>query len=99
MFEAALRTFGVAACGGGSEVGQDVPGLTFERSTQRNELGQAAQHAPRGQSVSFGLHQSPRPNLVGIAVGVDDILVDTPGDLECDAASAGEQVEYPVLLA
>ena len=28
----------------------------------------------------------------------DDVLVDAPGDLECDVLLTGEQVEDPVLL-
>lgn len=42
-------------------------------------------------AVYFGLHQGLTADFVGIAVGVDDVLVDAPGDLECDVAIAGEQ--------
>ena len=91
MFEAAVDGFGGAIAGVGVvEVGQDVPGSAFECSTQRNELGQAPRYARGGQRVDFGSHQGLTADFVGIAVGVDDVLVDTPGDLECDAAIAGK---------
>ena len=39
MFEAAVDGFGWAIAGVGVvEVGQDVPGSAFERSSQRNEV-------------------------------------------------------------
>ena len=33
-------------------------------------------------------------DFVGIAVGVDNVLVDAPGDFEGDVLVAGKQVEY-----
>lgn len=100
MFEAAVDGFGGAACGVGMiEVGQDVPGSAFECPAQRDELGQTPRYARRGQRVDFGLHQGLAHARVGCAVGVDDVLEDAPGDLECDVVIAGEQVEYAVLLA
>ena len=57
MFEASVDGFGRAACGVGVvEVGQDVPGSAFERSAQRDELGQAPRYARGGQCVDVGLH-------------------------------------------
>ena len=99
MFEAAVDGFGGTACGMGVvEVGQDVPGSAFECPAQRHELGQAARYARTGQCVDFGLHQGLAHPRVVRAVGVDDVLVDAPGDLECDVLLAGEQVEDRVLL-
>ena len=93
MFEAAVDSFGRAIAGVGMiEVSQDVPGSAFERSAQRDELGQAPRYARGGQCVDFGLHQGLAADFVGIAVGVDDVLVDAPGDLKGDVAIAGEQV-------
>ena len=100
MFEAAVDRFGGTACGVGVvEVGQDVPGSAFECPAQRDELGQAPRYARGGQCVDFGSYQGLTADFVGITVGVDDVLVDAPGDFECDVAIAGEQVEDAVLLA
>ncbi len=94
MFEAAVDGFGRAIAGVGMiEVSQDVPGSAFERSAQRDELGQAPGYARAGQCVDVGLYQGFAADFVGIAVGVDDVLVDAPGDLKGDVAIAGEQVE------
>ena len=94
MFEAAVDGFGGAIAGVGVvEVGQDVPGSTFECPAQRHELGQAPRYARGGQCVDIGLHQGLARTSVGRAV-----CIDAPGDLECDVAIAGEQVEYAVLL-
>ena len=100
MFEAAVDRFGGAVAGVGVvEVGQDVCGSAFECPAQGGELGQAPRYARGGQGVDFGFHQGLTHVRVGRAVGVDDVLVDAPGDLEGDVAIAGEQVEDPVLLA
>ena len=50
-------------------------------------------------SVDFGLHQGLTADFIGIAVGVDNTLVDAPRDLKGDVLVAGKQVEYLVLLA
>ena len=100
MFEAAVDGFGGVACGVGVvEVGQDVCGSAFECPAQGGELGQAPRYARGGQRVDFGFHQGLTHVRVGRAVGVDDVLVGAPGDLEGDVAIAGKQVEYLVLLA
>ena len=100
MFEAAVDGFGRTVAGVGMiEVSQDVSGSAFERSAQRDELGQAPRYARGGQCIDFGLHQGLAADFVGIAVGVDDVLVDAPGDLEGNVVLAGEQVEDLVLLA
>ena len=100
MFEAPVDGFGRAIAGVGMiEVGQDVSGSAFERSAQRHEFGQTPGYARGGQSVDFGFHQGLTRVRVGRAVGVDDVLVDAPCDLEGDVAIAGEQVEDLVLLA
>ena len=100
MFEAAVDGFGGAACGVGVvEVGQDIPGSAFECPAQGGELGQAPRYARGGQGVDFGFHQGLTHVRVGRPVGVDNVLVDAPGDLEGDVLVAGKQVEYLVLLA
>ena len=100
MFKAAVDRFGRTVAGVGVvEVGQDVPGSAFECPAQGGELGQTPRYTRGGQGVDFGLHQGLTADFVGIAVGVDDVLVDAPGDLEGDVLVAGKQVEYLVLLA
>ena len=100
MFEASVDGFGRAIGGVGVvEVSQDVPGSAFECPAQRDELGQAPRYARGGQRVDVGLHQGLTADFAGIAVGIDDVLVDAPGDLEGDVLVAGKQVEYLVLLA
>ena len=81
------------------EVGQDVPGSAFECPAQRHELAQTPQCARAGQCVDFGLHHGLTADFVGIAVGIDNVLVDAPSDLEGDVAIAGEQDEDLMLLA
>ena len=76
-----------------------IPGLAFACPAQRGELGQAPRYARGGQCVDFGFHQGLTRVRVGRAVGVDDVLVGAPGDLEGDVLVAGKQVEYLVLLA
>ena len=100
MFEAAVDGFGEAIAGVRVvEVGEDVPGSAFECPAQRHEFGQVSRCARGGQCVDFGLHQGLTADFVGIAVGIDNVLVDAPCDLEGDVAFAGEQVEDAVLLA
>ena len=100
MFKAPVDSFGRAIGGVGMiEVGQDVPGSAFECPAQRNELAQTPRYTRTGQGVDFGFHQGLTVDFAGIAVGVDDVLVDAPCDFECDVAIAGEQVEDLVLLA
>ena len=94
MFEAAVDGFGRAVAGVGVvEVGQDVPGSAFERSAQRDELGQPPRHTRGDQRVDFGFHQGLTADFVGITVGVDDVLVGAPRDLERDVLFTGKQVE------
>ena len=100
MFKAAVDGFGRAIAGVGVvEVGQDVPGSACECPAQRDELGQASWYARGCQCVDFGFHQGLTADFVGIAVGVDNVLVDALCDLEGDVAIVGEQVEDLVLLA
>ena len=100
MFEECVDGFGGAACGVEMiEVGQDVPGSAFECSSQCDDLREGARHARVAETVYFGLHQGLTTDFIGIAIGVDNALVDAPGDFEGDVAIAGEQVEDPVLLA
>ena len=76
-----------------SEIGQVVPGSAFECPAQRDELSQAPRYTRAGQRVNFGFHHGLTHVRVGRAVGINDVLVGAPGDLECDVAIAGEQVE------
>ena len=75
------------------EVGQDVPSSAFECPAQRDELSQAPRYTRAGQRVNFGLHHGLARSRVGRAVGINDVLVDAPGDLECDVLLTGKQVE------
>ena len=91
MFEAPVDRFGrTVACVGVIEVGQDVCGSAFECPAQRDELGQTSRYARGGQRVDFGFHDGLTRARVGRAVGINDVLVGAPGDLECDVAIAGE---------
>ena len=94
VFEASVDGFGRTVAGVGMiEVGQDVPDSAFECPAQRDELGQTSRYARGGQRVDFGLHQGLTADFAGIAVGIDDVLVDAPGDLECDVLLTGKQGE------
>ena len=75
------------------EVGQDVPGTAFECPAQRNELSQTPRYTRAGQCINFGLHHGLTADFVGIAVGINNVLVGTPSDLECDVLLTGKQVE------
>ena len=94
MFEAAVDRFGRAIAGVGVvEVGQDVPGSAFECPAQRDELSQAPRYTRAGQCINFGFHQGLTHACVGRAVGINDVLVGTPSDLEGDVLLTGKQVE------
>ena len=94
MFEAAVDRFGRAIGGVRMiEVGQDVPGSAFECPAQRDDLAQTPRYTRGGQCINFGLHHGLTHACVGCAVGVDDVLVDAPSDLECDVLLTGKQVE------
>ena len=94
MFKAPVDSFGRAIGGVGMiEVGQDVPGSAFECPAQRNELSQTPRYTRAGQCINFGLHQGLTADFVGIAVGVDNVLVGAPCDLEGDVLLTGKQVE------
>ena len=75
------------------EVGQDVPSSAFECPAQRDELSQAPRHTRAGQRVNFGFHHGLARSRVGRAVGINDVLISTPSDLECDVLLTGKQVE------
>ena len=94
MFEAAVDRFGRAIAGVGVvEVGQDVPGSAFECPAQRDELSQTPRYTRAGQCINFGLHHGLAHVRVGRAVGINDVLVDAPSDLERDVLLTGKQVE------
>ena len=75
------------------EIGQDVPGTAFECPAQRNELSQTPRYTRTGQCINFGFHHGLTHVRVGCAVGINDVLVGTPSDLECDVLLTGKQVE------
>ena len=75
------------------EVGQDVPSSAFECPAQRDELSQAPRYTRAGQRVNFGFHHGLARSRVGRAVGINDVLIGTPSDLECDVLLTGKQVE------
>ena len=94
MFETSVDGFGRTVAGVGMiEVGQDVPGSAFECPAQRDDLGQTPRYTRGGQGVDFGFHQGLTHVRVGRAVGVDDVLVGAPSDLERDVLLTGKQVE------
>ena len=100
MFEAPVDGFGRAIGGVRMiEVGQYVPCSAFECPAQRDELAQTPRYTRAGQGINFGLHHGLTADFVGIAVGIDNVLVDAPGDLKGDVAIAGEQDEDLMLLA
>ena len=75
------------------EIGQDVPSSAFECPAQRDELSQAPRYTRAGQRVNFGFHHGLARSRVGRAVGINDVLVGTPSDLEGDVLLTGKQVE------
>ena len=94
MFKTPVDSFGRAIGGVGMiEVGQDVPSSAFECPAQRNELSQTPRYARTGQCINFGLHHGLTHACVGRAVGINDVLVGAPSDLECDVLLTGKQVE------
>lgn len=94
MFVASVDGFGRAIGGVGVvDVGEDVPGSAFECSSQRDELGQAPRYARGGQCVDFGSHHGLTRGRVGRTVGINDVLIAAPGDVECDVLVTGKQVE------
>ena len=71
MFEAAVDGFGGAIGSVGVvEVGQDIPGSTFECPAQCDDLCEGAWHVRVAETVYFGLYQVLTADFVGIAVGV-----------------------------
>ena len=94
MFEAPVDGFGRAIGGVRMiEVGQDVPGSAFECPAQRNELAQTPRYTRAGQCINFGLHHGLTHACVRRAVGINNVLVGTPSDLEGDVLLTGKQVE------
>ena len=94
MFKAPVDSFGRTIGGVRMiEIGQDVPSSAFECPAQRNELSQTPRYTRAGQRVNFGLHHGLARSRVGRAVGINDVLVDAPSNLECDVLLTGKQVE------
>ena len=94
MFEASVDGFGRIIGGAGVlEVGQNVPGSALECPAQRDELGQTPRYARGGQGVNFGFHHGLARGRVGRTVGINDVLIGAPRDLERDVLLTGKQVE------
>ena len=94
MFKAPVDSFGRTIGGVRMiEIGQDVPGTAFECPAQRDELSQTPRYTRAGQCINFGFHHGLTHACVGRAVGINDVLIGTPGDLECDVLLTGKQVE------
>lgn len=94
MFKAPVDSFGRTIGGVRMiEIGQDVPSSAFECPAQRDELSQAPRYTRAGQRVNFGFHHGLARSRVGRAVGINDVLIGTPSDLECDVLLTGKQVE------
>ena len=94
MFKAPVDSFGRAIGGVGMiKVGQDVPSSAFECPAQCDELSQTPRYTRAGQCVDLGLHHGLTHACVGRAVGINDVLVGAPSDLECDVLLTGKQVE------
>ena len=94
MFKAPVDSFGRTIGGVRMiEIGQDVPSSAFECPAQRNELSQTPRYTRAGQCINFGFHQGLAHVRVGRAVGINDVLIGTPSDLECDVLLTGKQVE------
>ena len=94
MFKAPVDSFGRTIGGVRMiEIGQDVPSSAFECPAQRDELSQTPRYTRAGQRVNFGFHHGLARSRVGRAVGINDVLVGTPSDLECDVLLTGKQVE------
>ena len=81
------------------KVGQDVPSSAFECPAQCDELSQTPRYTRAGQRVNFGFHHGLTHACVGRAVGINDVLVGAPSNLERDVLLTGKQVRYLVLLA
>lgn len=82
MFEAAVDSFCGAIAGlGVVEVGQDVPSSAFERSSKCDDLHEGVRDARVAKTGYFGLYQGLTHTRVGRPVGIDNVLVDAPGDL------------------
>ena len=75
------------------EVGQDVPSSAFECPAQRNELSQTPRYTRGGKGVDSGFHQGLTHVRVGRAVGINDVLVGAPSNLECNVLLTGKQIE------
>ena len=94
MFKAAVDRFGGTVAGVGVvEVGQYVPSSAFECPAQRHELAQTPRYTRAGQCINFGFHQGLTADFAGIAIGINNVLVDAPSDLERDVLLTGKQVE------
>jgi len=99
VFEAAIDRIRRSVAGAGSGgVGQDVGGSLFQRSAQRDQLGERVRHAvaDRGDQRDYGCAcLAP----IWLTVSVDHALVDAPGGFTLDVVVGGEQRLEPLLLS
>ena len=65
-----MASVGPPVVWGWFDVGQDVPGSSFECPAQRDDLREGARHARVAETGYFGLHQGLTADFVGIAVGI-----------------------------
>lgn len=80
------------------EVGQDVLASAVKGPSETGDLVQARWHAG-GDGADEPTHQVLGVGAVGVAVGVDHLLVNRPGDLDDRVALVGEQLRQPCPLA
>ncbi len=94
MFEAAVDCFGGAIGGVGAvEYAKMSPARRV--SVLPSVMSTARPHDTRVEvtRISFGFHHGLTRARVGRAVGINDILVGAPSDLECDVLLTGKPVE------
>ena len=65
---------------------------------KRDGLGQVVRNILAGECINFYLHQSLVCAYAGRSVGINDVLIDTPSDLNRNVIITGEQVIDLMLL-
>src|SRR5690606_17234323 len=98
VFEAPVDRLGRAVAGAGPvEEREHVRGALLERAAQAADLGEGGGNAG-GDRVDHGWHLLLPLRLVGLSVGGDDALVDTPGRFDLDVLLDLEHCLEPGLL-
>lgn len=99
VLEAAIDSLCWAVAGAGPvEVGQHVPGPAFQSAAERDDLGQRGWNVA-GEVLDHGGELLLGGNAIGIAVCLDDPLVDAPGRLHCGVLVCGEHAAQAAALA